>query len=424
MARKPSPWYWPERHGWYTILHGHRHHLLDLADDAPAPRKRDGQWVVPKEVDKLFRALLDAEDEEKKLPRKPDAGPALAEIFEKYLDWCKKHRQPRTFEWYKDHVQDFIFWWRDRHRERPGEYPRSDVFPASGLKPFHVVEWADSHGERWSNAYRRGGIVAIQRPFNWAAELGYLPASPIRRVPKPQPQRRENPVTADDFATLVGRYAEGDPFRDLLEFAWHSGCRPQETIRIEARHVQLEARRVVIPKEEAKGRKRPRVIHLQGRALEIVARLLAEHPKGELFVNEDGQPWKRFAVNNRFDRLHLALGIEALREQGILLPPLPRFNRRAHADKEQLAEARSAHKEKLRQRRKEILKLARQHSKKFAAYDVRHGFCQRKLEQGVNHLVVAELMGHSTGRMVAETYSHMNTATDHLRKALEEKTEC
>jgi integrase len=410
MARKPSPWYWPERHGWYTILSGQRRRLLDLAPDAPAPRKRGGKWVAPPEVEELFRALLVADDERRRRPDNRAAGPTVAEVFDKYLDWCQKHRQPRTFDWYRDHVQDFLDW-----------KPEIAHLPVSELKPFHVVEWADSHGQSWSNAYRRGGVIAIQRPFNWAAELGYIPASPIRRVPKPQPQRRENPVTADDFAGIIARYAEGDPFRDLLEFAWHSGCRPQETTRIEARHVQIEAHMIVIPKEEAKGRKRPRVIHLQGRALEIVRRLLAQRPRGRLFVNEDGTPWKRFSIANRFDRLHLALGIEALKEQGILVPPLPRFNRRAYRDRTQLAEARAAHQEKLRQRRKEILKLARQHSTKFAAYDIRHGFCQRKLEQGVSHLVVAELMGHSTGRMVAETYSHMNTATDHLKKALEEK---
>lgn len=159
----------------------------------------------------------------------------------------------------------------------------------------------------------------------------------------------------------------------------------------------------------------------QGSTFEIVKRLLAKRPEGKLFLNEDGVPWKRFAIANRFDRLHRALGIEVLKEQGILIPPLPRFNRRAYADKAQLAAARKEHQEKLKERRKEILKLARQHSTTFAAYDIRHGFCQRKLEQGVNHLVVAELMGHATGRRVAETYSHMNAATEHLKKALEEK---
>jgi integrase len=339
-------------------------------------------------------------------------GPTVAEVFDKYLDWCQQHRAERTYEWYRDRIQDFI-------NRKPGVAR----LLAADLRPFHVVEWADSHGEDWSAAYRRGAIVAIQRPFNWAQELGYIAASPIKKIKKPQPQRRESHITQEDFAAIAGRYAEGDPFRDLLEFAWYSGCRPQEARHIEARHVRLEAECVVIPKDEAKGKRRPRVILLHGQELEIIKRLVARHPSGKLFRNEDGRPWKRFAIANRFDRLHLALGIQALKEAGIAIPPLPRFNRWAYADKAALAAARKEHQQKLRERRKAILKLARQHGKKVALYDARHGFAQRMLESGANHLAVAELMGHSTGRMVAETYSHMNRATDHLKEALKRADE-
>jgi integrase len=335
------------------------------------------------------------------------SGPLVAEILDKYLDWCQKHRAGRTFDWYRDHIQDFI-----------NRKPEAARQPVTDLRPFHVIEWADSHGEDWSPAYRRGGIVAIQRPFNWAEELGYIDASPIKKIKKPQPQRRESHITPEGFDSIAARYVEGDPFRDLLEFAWYSGCRPQEARLIEARHVQLQAECVIIPKEEAKGKRRPRVILLHGRALEIIQRLLALRPEGNLFLNEDGSPWKRFAIANRFDRLHLALGIEALKQEGIPIPPLPRFNRRHYSDKVKLLAARKEHKQKLRERRKAILKLARQHGKKVALYDARHGFAQRMLESGANHLAVAELMGHSTGRMVAETYSHMNRATDHLKDTL------
>jgi len=341
----------------------------------------------------------------------PSSGPTVPEILDKYLDWCQKHRAGRTFDWYRDHIQSFL-----------NALPDAAALAVAALRPFHVIEWADRHAD-WSPAYRRGAIVAIQRPFNWAEELGYIAASPIKKIKKPQPQRRESHITPEDFTAIAGRYAEGDPFRDLLEFAWYSGCRPQEARHVEARHVQLQAECVVIPKEEAKGKRRPRVILLHGRALEIIKRLMAEHPQGKLFLNEDGSPWKRFAIANRFDRLHLALGIEALKEEGIAIPPLPRFNRRAYADKAALAAARKEHQQKLRERRKQILRLARQHGRKVALYDARHGFAQRMLESGANHLAVAELMGHSTGRMVAETYSHMNRATEHLKDTLRKADE-
>lgn len=407
MARTPSPWYWPERNGWFTILNGRRHPLGDHPSDAPPPVKRKGKWVPPAAIATAFHALLAGPEPAGSMrpAHRTNAGPTVSELLDKFLDWTLKNKAARTFEWYRDHLQSFL--------NHLGPKP----VPASDLKPFHVVEWVDAHPD-WSAAYRRGAIAAVQRPFNWAEELGYIPACPVKRIKKPQPQRRESHLTPDEFNGLLGRFPEGDPFRDLLLFAWHSGCRPQEAIHIEARHVHLAADCIVIPKDEAKGKKKGRVILLHGPALEIVRRLVSLRPAGKLFRNEDGKPWKRFAIANRFDRLALAQGIAKLKELGIQVESLPRFSRRKFSDPKQLSAARKAHQAALRDRRKRILKLAREHGAKVAAYDLRHGFAQRMLESRVNHLAVAELMGHSNGRMLNEVYSHMNKATGHLREAL------
>ncbi len=280
-------------------------------------------------------------------------GLVVAQVFDKYLAWCQLHREARTYEWYHDHIQDFV-----------NRNPDLARLPALELRPFHVVEWADSHGQAWSNAYRRGGIVAIQRPFNWAAEMGYIATSPIKKVAKPQPQRREQVISPEEWAKIRDHYREGDPFRDILEFSWESGCRPQEAKRVEARHVELDQHRVVFPPAEAKGKKRWRIIYLTARAEEVIKGRLLNAGDGVLFTNEDGRPWTSRAMACRFGRLKKHLGV------------------------------------------------------RFACYSIRHGFCERKLEEGIDHLTVAALMGHSSGKMVAEVYSHLNKADEHLRKAL------
>jgi integrase len=281
-----------------------------------------------------------------------DGALSVAEVFDKFLDWCGRHREARTFSWYRDHIQSFL-----------DHLGRAAGLPAPALKPYMVVAWADTHAE-WGGAYRRGAITAVQRPLNWAVKLGHLDANPVRHIEKPRPTRRENAVTAADWGRIKAHYPEGDPFAGLLEFAWETGARPQEAKRIEARHLQLARQRVVFPAEEAKGRKRPRVIHLTPRAAQIVAPLAADHPEGPLFLNEDGHPWTAQAMSCRFGRLKKHLGV------------------------------------------------------KFAAYDFRHGFCERLLECGADHLTVAELLGHADGRMVATVYSHLGTADRHLRETL------
>src|SRR2546430_8025005 len=120
---------------------------------------------------------------------------------------------------------------------------------------------------------------------------------------------------------------------------------------------------ILFPPDEAKGKKRWRRILLEGRSLEIIERLVLERPEGPLFVNEDGTPWNRHTIGHRFGRLKKHLGV------------------------------------------------------RFCAYAIRHGFCQRMLEEGTDLLSVAELMGHTNGQMVATVYSHMNKADGHLRDA-------
>jgi integrase len=137
-----------------------------------------------------------------------------------------------------------------------------------------------------------------------------------------------------------------------------------------------------------------------------------------LFLNADGRPWKKNAICCRFYRLNLALGRRTLKDLGIAIPRLPRFKASAYTDPAELRAARKAHQQQLQDRRKKMIKLARQHGRSLAAYDMRHGFAQRLLEGGANHLAVAELLGHSNGNMVSQVYSHMNRATAHLKDTL------
>jgi integrase len=397
MARIPSPWFWEERAEWCVNVEGRRCKLGPHPEGFPLPKKTRGKWNAPAPIMQAFHAMLaDLEPTPTGSMRTNQSAtdsPLVYVIFDKYLDGCKKHRSAGTYGWYADHIQNFL-----------DSLENAAALTVAQLKPFHIIEWVDSHGG-WSNASKRGAIIALQRPFNWAEEMGYVTVSPIKRIKRPQAERRDNPMSSEDFAAILSLVKEGDPFRALLLFAWHTGCRPREARHIEPRHVQLPAECIVIPKEEAKGRRRPRIIMLDATAFEIVARLMQQQTPSKLFLNANGRPWKKNAICCRFERLHIMLGRRKMKELGITVPRVPRFNASAFNDAAELRAAHKAHQQKLRNRRRDVIKLAREHGKDFAAYDRRHGFAQRLLERGANHLAVAELLGHSNGNMVSQVYS-------------------
>jgi integrase/recombinase XerC len=351
MARLPQPWYRAERNGWYVTHHGQRHFLGDHPPQAAKPRQVNGKWNPPECIRVKFHELMAAEPTPKLKAVTPKTGFSLAELFEKYLDWCQKHRDTRTYEGYCWHLQKFVTNLGDQAH-----------MPATELKPFHIIEWLDSQ-PTWGQTYRRNAIASVKRVYNWAEELGYLATNPIRKLAKPSAARREKYITPEDWDKIRASYIEGDPFRDLLEFAWETGCRPQEARHIEPRHVHLEKAVIAIPPEEAKGKKKWRLIRLEGRAFELVQERLSK-TKGKLFTNERGNPWTSYSVNCRFSRLKTKLGV------------------------------------------------------RYSAYAFRHGFATRLLVQGVDHLTVSELLGHSDGTMLAKVYQHLDQSDAHLREAL------
>jgi integrase len=355
MARKPSPWYWPERNGWFTILNGQRQPLGNHPDDAPPPVKRKGKWVIPPTIEYAFHKLLvtpsTAPPTVEKATEKA-TGLTVAEVYEKYLDWCLKHRSARSYEWYKKHIQLFLDF-----------LPDPAMMPATTLRPFHIVEHLDKR-PTWGPNQRRGAIVATTRPFNWSAKLGYIDVSPVRGIEKPQAKKRDSRLKPEEFTALIALVKPKDPFHDLLCFAWESGCRPQEARHIEARHVRLEHHRIEIPATEAKGKRRWRVIYLSPEAEAIVVRLMQKHPTGKLFRNVDGNDWKVDAVGCRFGRLKAKLGT------------------------------------------------------RFAAYDLRHAFATRKLKEGFDPITVASLLGHKDAAMLCKHYEGVSDDGEHLLNAL------
>jgi integrase len=378
MPHYPKPFFRAPRGLWYVQIHGRQ---VNLGPDR----------------DEAFRRYHDL------MARGPDEpessiGDSAVSVLDAFLDWCQKHRAPRTYDWYRDYLQSFV-----------RSIPRD--LSVDLLKPIHVQQWVDSQ-LGW-NRGKRGAITAVQRAFNWAAKMGLIETSPIRHIEKPRAGRRDVVITPEEYAWMLGQVKD-EEFRDLLIVCWETGCRPQEVLAVEARHVDLDAGRWVFPPDEAKGKKAHRVVYLTDRALEITRSLMARHPESPLFRNTDGRPWHPYALNCRFGRLRLAHGRQRARQLGLMPPKIKRLDAAQRRD----PEARAAHEQAVLCRRERITELAREHGTKWCLYHFRHSFATRLLEAGTDALTVSALLGHADGAMLAKVYSHLSKNDVYLRNAV------
>ena len=105
MARNPKPWWRKDRRCWFVTIDGVRHNL--------GPNR---EFAFQR-----FHELMAAPK------RKMVASDSVLAIIDAFLEWTKRHRASRTYEWYLQRCQWFV-----------------QTIPAltvAQLKPFHVQQW-------------------------------------------------------------------------------------------------------------------------------------------------------------------------------------------------------------------------------------------------------------------------------------------
>jgi len=372
MARTPKPWFWKARNGWFVTIDGTRH-FLSKEKDAAKTR---------------FHELM--AQPQKRVVR----ADSLAVIIDLFLEWCQKNRAPDTYEWYRYRLERFV-----------RTYPSLRTHE---LKPFHVQQWLDSMTGLASGSHRNY-CRSIKRAVRWAKQQGYIDNNPIADMEEPQCGRRETVISQTDYEQILS-LIPCDEFRNLLQVTWETGCRPQESLRVEARHVQLATNRWVFPESEGKGNM-GRAVYLTDSAAKITGKLVSRYPNGKLFRNSVGIPWTISAVNCAFIRLQQKMGLaeakrqeweptdENIREFALSLSPVKtvKGERVTKTERDLYIEARR----KLRLRHSEQL------APKYSLYTLRHSWATHALERGVDALTVAVLMGHRDVSTLAKVYQHL-----------------
>lgn len=383
MIRFPKPFFRPSRGHWYVQLDGQQINL------GPDRKRAYAQYRV------LMDGRLEGVPDERVIP-----------VLDAFLEWAQRNTAPATYGWYQRHIQSFA----------PSIPSKLRI---SELTPNHLTQLFAKQ-PRWGSTVRNSVCRAVQRAMNWAEGEKIIRHSPLAKMKKPPCKTREVVIMPAEFEHLM-ELAKGENFKELLTAAWETGARPKELTRVEARHVDLVHGRWVFPIEESKGKKRPRVVYLSDNLLLLTRKLILRHPQGPLFRNEKGEPWNQHSLACAFGRLKIALGLERLKELGLMPNRLPRFN----ADKlppEKRQAARETREKEIYERRKAFYKLARQHGKKYCLYHFRHSWATRALQRGLDPLTVAILMGHSDPSMLAKVYQHVAHDPVYMRTAARRAT--
>lgn len=329
--RFPKPWFRASRNCWYITLDGKQHSLGRVSEEEAWQKAIS----LKQSIETGVSAVVESE--------------YLAPIIDEFLVWVSRNRSPETLGWYQYRLQRFV-----------------DTFPrmrTDELKPIHVERWVSSY--KLSVTSIRNYKRSIKACLSWGLKQGIIKKNPLQYLEVPKAQAKEKVIDEKEFKFLLSQVTD-DTFKDLLWVSWETGCRPQESLRVEARHFEPENRRWVFPNSE--GKTGGRVVYLTDKAFDITSKLAKQNPTGNLFLNTNGVPWTTDAVNCRF------------------------------------------------------YQIKRKTGKRYSLYLLRHSFCHRALQKGLDSLTVAVLMGHKNPSMVASTYSHLSQAPNFLIRSLNQTT--
>lgn len=388
LYHTPKPFFRSSRNRWYVQIDGRQVNL--------GPDKE-------KAFARYHHLMADAAAGRPTVPR-ADTPKSVAFLADHFLEWVERNRAPDTYEWYRYRLQRFI----DR-------YPN---LTASEIKPYHVECWVDTY--ELSKSSRRNYFRTVKRCLSWSLRQGYIEKDPLVLLEVPSGEPREVYVPPDEFDRVLS-VVTCPEFRDLLIATYTTGCRPQESLRVQTRHVETQHRRWVFQPKEAKGKRHPRIVYLSDEAAEITHRRLGAKSADEhLFQNSKAKPWTKDAVNCAFDRIQTRMGkliAEEMKrtvseaEVSAYIPKLSPIKKvKGRPKQKSEAELRSETRRKLTGR------LHRSLAPRYSLYALRHSWATNALKRGLDALTVAILMGHRDPSTLARVYQHLGQNPEHMQE--------
>ncbi len=112
---------------------------------------------------------------------------------------------------------------------------------APDVRPHHVEAWVDDYD--FAVTSRRNYMRSVKRCMNWSLKQGFIDVNPVATLEIPVADHKEIAFTPDQVEALL-RYIRNPSLRDLVITTIDTGCRPQESLRVDARHVGRPAQSI------------------------------------------------------------------------------------------------------------------------------------------------------------------------------------
>jgi hypothetical protein len=174
--RQPEPNWRKDRKTWVCRINGRLHTL------AHGKEAKQEAW-------KVLREILARTEMQTKVRGETILFVQLSDLF---LEWCKREKEPATYEWYKYMLDGFCNF-------RKGKRARD-------LIPQDLHDWFAEGKQKFGPGSRCQAIAAISRVLNWAVKGKILRENPIRGMDRPLAPRREVYVTTEQRQAVIDAY--------------------------------------------------------------------------------------------------------------------------------------------------------------------------------------------------------------------------
>jgi integrase len=338
MPRKPALFKWAARNGYYATIDGKRRRYGD----------------TKKEAEQAFAAALAERALKTAMPG--SCVYWIDQFLQHKKATAKKEKTYAYFEYLLNSFANF-----DLVIDR-------DI---ADLRKEHVEKWIASK-KKW-RGLKRGAVSAVRSFLKWLDENHGIRPFDRLLLKKTAVKNKAKTNWVSDRAThdLILAHVPDQQLRDVLNFLFSCGCRPNEMHMMRLRHLDLDHNRVVIPSDEVSDKKtlkegKDRVLYPEPDGLAILKRLSADvtDPEQVLFLNSDGKPWTIWALNCRAQNLKSKLG-----------------------------------------------------GKRYSPYAWRHGFITRKLREGMAINILSNLVASSVAT-IQKHYDHFSDDADVLQQAV------